>query len=552
MKSNEKYLDPFGIGDTLPGAASPFRWGNPQVRAAFLEFSAELREAILETYPWTDLSLFPMEGSGCDDLLSRVKSRSALARRFHQAGADCLKTVLAAVPEEGGARRRSVFWCDQLIQATSPANFFWTNPVAVRKWIKSQGESLACGVRNMADDLLRGDAMAPMADDGAFQVGENLATTCGSVVYRNELMELIQYAPAKESVFRIPVVLVQPPINKFYIFDLSQRTSFVRFLLDEGFTVFITSWKNPGAKMRDTTFADYMLKGVEKAVRVAGDICGTGRAHAAGYCLAGTLLASLMAWLNAEKGQEEVFPVASWTQFAALTDFRNPGDLEILVNEESLAGLTARMAADGFLDGRLLGLAFRLLKADSLIWHQYVHSYLCGAPAPRSDFLYWNADNTRLPAAMCSFYLRELFLGNRLRRSGALELAGRAIDLSAIVQPLYAVGATGDHISPWKEAFRTVNLCGGPARFVLSTEGHITGIVNPPSARSKKRYWAGEAPRDALAEEWYKGREAMQGSWWEDWAGWLASHDGRKGSPPPMGGGMYRKLERAPGSYVLE
>jgi len=446
-------------------------------------------------------------------------------------------------------RQRAAFWTRQWLDAIAPTNYFWTNPEALRRAIASEGLSPLQGLQNWLRDAALGDVR--MVEPDAFQVGRDLATTPGQVVLRNELLELIQYAPATEQVHATPILLVAPWINKFYIMDLSPRNSLVRYLVRQGFTVFITSWKNPGPEARATTLDDYLLKGVRPALEAVRAICGVPQVHATGYCLGGTAVAMLLAWLNADRADRAANPVAHWTTFTTLVDFSDPGEIGVFLSEASFDFLRERMAKTGYLDGANMAGAFRLLRPNSLIWHYVIHSYLYGEELPPSDVLFWNCDTTRMPAAMHEFYLRELYLNNKLMEPHRLEIGGRRLDLGAITQPLYAVGAEQDHIAPWRQTFRLCGLTGGPARYVLATSGHILGIINPPVTPPKRRFWVGDATGRRDPESWQKSVEKTPGSWWDDWTRWLAERCGPLGPPPAMGSVDYPALEPAPGRYVL-
>lgn len=447
-------------------------------------------------------------------------------------------------------RQRAAFWTKQWLNAVAPTNFFWTNPEALRRCIATYGLSAFWGLQNWLRDVAAGDVR--MVEPDAFQVGHDLATTPGQVVLRNDLLELIQYAPATERVRAVPVVLVAPWINKYYIMDLSPQNSLIRYLVGQGFTVFATSWKNPGPEARQITLADYLLRGVRPALEAARAICGVPRVHATGYCLGGTALALLLAWLDADPADRADNPVAHWTTFTTLVDFRDPGEIGVFLNETSFEFLRERMAAAGYLDGATMANAFRLLRSNSLIWHYVMHSYLYGEELPPSDVLFWNCDTTRMPAAMHEFYLRELYLNNRFIRPGELELGGRRLDLGAIAQPLYAVGAEQDHIAPWRQTFRLCGLIGGPARYALATSGHILGIINPPVDPPKRRYWSGDATGQRDPDAWLERTAKVSGSWWEDWTRWLDERCGPPDLPPSLGNAAYPPLQAAPGSYVLE
>lgn len=486
-------------------------------------------------------------------ILAQVKKNAQICKKYHRIVSQWFKACAEKAPGMSETdRKRSLFWIDQFSQATVPSNFFWTSPTAVKRCLDTKGESLHQGLRNWLSDISRGEPLVSIADPDGFRLGENLASTPGDVVFRNELFELIQYRPATAQTFEIPIVLIQPWINKFYIFDLSEHNSLVRYLLHQGFTVFITSWKNPCADMREIGFADYMLRGALKAAETAAQICGVRQVHAAGYCIGGTVLAVLLAWLNRGTVRKSMLPVAHWSVFSTLTDFSSPGEPGVLITPEAVEMVKGLTAAQGFLDKKYSAMAFRMLRSDSLIWRYVSHNYLHGGTPPKSDMLYWNSDSTRLPEKMLSFYLREFYLANRLIRKDDLELAGRPIDMERILQPLYAVGAVQDHISPWKGTFRTGQMVGGPVRYVLASEGHITGIVNPASDRSAKKCWIGDAAKNSLPDEWLAQQKEQGGSWWPDWVNWLAEKCGPKVSPPCAGGGIYRPIYSAPGKYVME
>ncbi|MHB8766136.1 MAG: PHA/PHB synthase family protein [Deferrisomatales bacterium] len=447
-------------------------------------------------------------------------------------------------------RRRAGFWARQLLNALSPTNSLLTNPGAQARAYETGGQSLVDGMRNFIADAARGTVS--MVDETQFVVGGNLATTPGAVVHRNELMELIQYRPTTEQVHAVPIVIVAPWINKYYILDLTEQKSMVRYLVSQGFTVFIVSWKNPGTEMRDTTLDDYLVKGVGEAVEVAREVCGVPQVHLAGYCIGGTIVAAYMAWMNRQARKKADLPVAHWTVFATLVDFASPGEIDVFISDGAIRSLEQRMAKDGYLDGKDMATAFRLLRSNGLIWHCWVRYYLYGEAPPPIDVLFWNVDTTRMPEAMHAFYLRAFYLENRLAQKDGVTLGGRPIDLGRISQPLYAVGTEQDHIAPWKETFKLCSLVGGPTRYTLATSGHILGIVSPPVDPPKRRYWAGEAGGQADAEAWLGGQQKVPGSWWSDWTGWLSPQCGERRAPPTLGNASHPCLAEAPGTYVME
>ena len=450
---------------------------------------------------------------------------------------------------EGQARAKHLFFTRRYLEAISPANFAATNPEVMKLVASTGGESLARGLRNMVADAAK--ARIALADDTAFEVGKNLAVTPGAVVFRNRLLEVIHYAPAAAQVHPVPIVLVTPCINKFYVLDLQPKKSLIKYLLDRGFDVYITSWKNPGAEMRNTSFEEYITDGVGEAVRVACELSGSEKVHACGYCIGGTLLTAYMAWKSKQLPREEV-PVAHWTLLCTLVDFQSPGDIEVFIDEASIAWLIDSMRARGYLDGSDMATTFRLLRSNSLIWHYMVHGWLYGEPLPPSDVLYWNMDCTRMASRMHEFYLRELYLNNNLIKPNALNIAGVPLELSSIHVPLYQVSAADDHITPWRQTFRINGYVTGEKRFVLSSSGHILGIVNPPVNPPKRSFHAGRAHRGQAADAWLEGAHRHEGSWWEDWIAWLAPRCGEPRTPPPLAAGDYAKLADAPGTYVLE
>jgi polyhydroxyalkanoate synthase len=448
-------------------------------------------------------------------------------------------------------QRRAYFWLHNWLNLLAPTNYFWTNPKAIQRCVESKGASLQAGWQNFLRDAQAGNIL--MVEPDAFSVGRDLGTTAGQVVLRNRLLELIHYEPTTAQVRAMPIVICTPWINKYYILDLTPRKSLVRHLTEQGFSVFITSWKNPTPEMRDVAFDDYLREGVGEAVRVAREFCGVPQVHLAGYCIGGTLAASYMAWANKHFGADRM-PVAHWTLLTTLTDFSSPGEIDVFIDEDTLATLDEMMDKKGYLDGSEMAASFRLLRSNSLIWHYWVHSYLLGEPLPAFDVLFWNMDTTRMPQAMHSFYLREMYLRNQLVKRDALEIAGESMDLDRIVQPLYAVTAEDDHIAPWQECYKirkSINVA-APVRFVLSTSGHILGIVNPPVDPPKRAYWCAEPERNDDWEHWLRSAEKQTGSWWADWTAWLHQRTGDWVPAYPAAGAGFPALAAAPGSYVLE
>lgn len=547
--------DPFGIVGSLNKICRYWSSNHDEWTALLDELNRYVQTVVTH-----ELSRFSFENRSStltDDgknLFQFLQTYSEVAEKSHSAYTRWLYHIVdRALEREGEVERQSSrFWAKQLVQASSPANYFWTNFAAVRRWHETGGESLTKGLSNLRRDVARGDSLPRITAPDAFRVGRDLANTPGFVVFRNELIELLQYNPTTKTVRSIPIVLVPPWVNKYYILDLSGQKSLARYLVSNGFTVFAISWRNPTAAMRDISFADYVFRGALKAVDVAKHISGSSEIHAVGHCIGGTCLATLMAWLNKELGTGAACPVAHWTLLATLVDFSDPGELGVYIRGDTIETVEELMRRDGYLDGKYVELAFRSLRADELIWRYFARNYLLGEQPLRHDILFWNSDTTRLPQSMCSFYLRELYLENKLVEPNRLVMGRHPIDLGCIAQPLYAVGAVQDHIAPWQGTFRTCELVAGPVRYVLASEGHIAGIVNPPSLRSGKQHWVGDVEAGDDAERWISDRPAHRGSWWVDWVSWLSDLCGPLVESPTMGCDTYPPLDEAPGLYVME
>ncbi|HEY0291121.1 MAG TPA: class I poly(R)-hydroxyalkanoic acid synthase [Hansschlegelia sp.] len=442
-------------------------------------------------------------------------------------------------------RHKASFYVKLIANAVSPSNFVPTNPELIRETLATKGENLVRGMRMLAEDIDagKGDLRIRQTDPTGFEVGRNLATTPGKVVFRNELFELIQYAPATEMARTRPVVIVPPWINKFYILDLTPEKSLIKWCVEQGLTVFCVSWVNPDERHATKSFDDYMRDGIMRAIDVASEICGTKQVDMAGYCVGGTLLSITMAYMAAT-GDDRI---ASATLLTAQVDFTHAGDLRVFVDEDQIAAVEARMAEAGYLEGGRMANAFNMLRSNDLIWPYVVNSYLKGrAPFP-FDLLYWNSDATRMPAANHSFYLRRCYLKNDLAR-GKMEILGVTLNLKQVKTPIYSVATREDHIAPAKSVFLGSQLFGGPVRFVLAGSGHIAGVVNPP-ARMKYQHWTGEAPTGDL-NDWIAAAEEKPGSWWPDWRAWLAAADATMVVARVPGAGPYPAIEDAPGSYV--
>ncbi len=553
----ESLFDPFGL--FAPMMHAQFAWMLHPVELSELwsHFSVDLMALQLHTVaklagrphpdlvqPQADDTRFADPVWTRDVQWSLLKQWYLFTTRHVQ---DALFTAPGLSPKE---RRRAAFWWRNWLNAMAPTNFLLTNPVAVGKAVETRGDSLRSGAEIFLRDLYAGTVRMTSQED--FQVGVNLATTPGAVVFRNRLIELIHYTPVAAQVHRTPILIVPPWINKFYVLDLTPKKSMVRFLLEQGFDVYMASWKNPTPDMAEVSFDDYMLQGVDEAVRVARALSGSETVHGVGYCIGGTLLAVYLAWLNRGSALPKPVPMSSWTLLTTLVDFSSPGDIEVFIDEGGVRWLTDLMRRRGFLDGREMATTFRLLRSNSLIWHYVVHGWLYGeAPAP-FDVLYWNMDATRMPYRMHEYYLREMYLKNSLVKPDAMVVAGEPINLVRIHQPMYEVAAEDDHIAPWRQTFKINSYITARKRFVLSSSGHILGIINPPVQPPKRKYWVGLAHRGEAADTWRALAEEHEGSWWNDWSEWLAGKCGPLGPPPALANAEFPQLAAAPGSYVLE
>ncbi|MEO7727448.1 MAG: class I poly(R)-hydroxyalkanoic acid synthase [Burkholderiales bacterium] len=439
------------------------------------------------------------------------------------------------------------FYTRQYIDAISPSNFVLTNPEVLRETVASGGQNLVKGLNHLLEDLESGDGKqvrVKMTDPDAFQVGGNLAATPGKVVYQNELMQLVQYAPLTRKVYKRPLLILPPWINKFYILDMREKNSFVRWATEQGHTVFIASWVNPDATYAQKTFDDYLLKGPLAALDAIEKATGEREIDAIGFCLGGTLLAAALGYMAAKKDDR----IKSATFFASMIDFAEPGELEVFIDEKQVTALEKKMLERGYLEGSEMATTFNMLRANDLIWSFVVNNYLLGKDPFPFDLLYWNSDSTRMPAAMHSFYLRNMYINNLLRTPGGITLNKVPIDLNKVKIPLYFASTIEDHIAPWKSTYAGAQLFPGKVHFVLGGSGHIAGIVNPPAA-NKYGYWTNDKLA-ATPQAWLDAATQHAGSWWTDWAQWVAAHAGAKVPARVPGKGKLKALEDAPGSYV--
>ena len=467
-------------------------------------------------------------------------------RQSYLINAEFAAKLVELVPAENDhARARMRFFTRQMVDALAPSNFAATNPDFIKTALATEGKSITAGLQNLLEDIGRGSIS--MTDAQAFAVGRNLAVTPGAVVFENDLMQLIQYAPLTDKVGQRPLVMVPPCINKYYILDLQAENSLVRYTLEQGNTVFMVSWINPKAEHAHLTWDDYIERGALTALRVAADICGVKQVNALGFCVGGTILASALAVASA-RGED---PAASLTLLTTLLDYSETGDLACFIDEASVAQREASIGKGGLLRGVELASVFSSLRANDLIWQYVVGNYLKGGKPPAFDLLYWNADSTGLPGPFAAWYLRNLYLENNLRTPGRLKMCGASVDLGCLLMPAFLYASREDHIVPWKTSYLSRQLLGGSSTFVLGASGHIAGVINHP-AKNKRSHWANEsAAKDA--DEWLAGAREQQGSWWPRWAEWLSEYRGKQRSARVVPGNQrYQSIEAAPGRYVRE
>ena len=445
-------------------------------------------------------------------------------------------------------QKKVTFYTRQYIDALSPSNFAITNPEVFRETVKSHGQNLLKGLNNLLRDVEEGggNLRVKMTDTSAFELGKNVATTPGKVVFQTEMMQLLQYTPSTDKVLKKPLLIVPPWINKFYILDLREKNSYIKWCVDQGHTVFVISWVNPDERLAAKSFDAYVKEGVVAALDAIEQQTGEKEVNAAGYCLGGTLLATTLAYLAAKRQKR----IASATFFTTMTDFTDPGELGVFIDEGQVTSLEKKMFERGYLEGSEMAGTFNMLRANDLIWSFVVNNYLLGKDPFPFDLLYWNSDSTRMPATMHSFYLRKMYMENRLIEPGGIEIDGTPIDLGKIKTPCYFISTIEDHIAPWKSTYMGARRFGGPVRFVLGGSGHIAGIVNPPAA-NKYGYWLNSAAKlPETADAWFEGSQQNPGSWWTDWQAWLTAHDGEQVDARDPAKGKLKALEEAPGSFV--
>ena len=548
-------LDPFNLGqayaDWFAAAAQ-----NPQkIVAANVQFW----QNAMQLYHQTAFGLLG-QGGGLEPVIKEDKTD----RRFkHEAWADTpifdaikqsylltSKWVRDLVTDVEGLDEKTAqkveFFTERYLDAMSPTNFAHTNPAVLDKVLETKGANLVNGLRNMLNDLDTGEGQLRirMTDYEAFELGKNVAVTPGKVIYQNRMFQLIQYSPTTETTFTKPLLIVPPWINKFYIMDLQPKNSMLRWMVEQGHTVFVISWVNPDESYRDTGFETYVKEGVIEAVDQVEKATGESKMNAIGYCIGGTLLTTTLAYMKA-KGDDRI---TSATFFTTMLDFSDPGELGVFIEDEQIEGLENRMDKDGYLEGSSMAGAFNLLRANDLIWSFYVNNYLMGNDPRPFDLLYWNSDSTRMPAAMHSWYLRNMYLENKLVQPGGVQVDGVDIDISTIDVPVCLVSTVDDHIAPWKSTYAGARHFSGKVRFILGGSGHIAGVINPPEG-GKYDYRA----TDKLVDDpdaWADEAEVIAGSWWPEWQKWIKPKSGKQIPARVPGEGELKALEDAPGSYV--
>ncbi|MEP6701905.1 MAG: class I poly(R)-hydroxyalkanoic acid synthase [Betaproteobacteria bacterium] len=500
--------------------------------------------------PWQDLgAVRPIPGASPADRRFAGPEWDtpyfALLRDMYLATSQYWEDVLATAEMPPRDKQRLAFAVRQWLNAIAPSNFAATNPQALKLALASDGQSLRKGMENLFADIARG--RLSMTDESAFEVGRNLALTPGSVVYRNDLIELIQYSPTTPKVYERPLLIVPPCINKYYILDLQPENSFVRYAVGEGQTVFLISWRNIPAELGKVTWDDYLEQGVLKAVAVMQDIARAPKCNVLGFCVGGALLASALTVLAARGDRS----VASATYLTTMLDYQDPGQIGVYVDDCALAARESSLMAGDRVNGRELAGAFASLRANELVWSFVVNNYLKGKTPPAFDLLYWNGDSSNLPGPMYAYYLRNCYLNNLLREPNALTMCGVPIDLGTVTTPAYVLATREDHIVPWRSAYRSVFLLGGDCEFVLGGSGHIAGVVNP-AAKNRREYWI-DGLQASDADEWLASAEEQKGSWWPHWRNWLTKFSGAKRAAPEVSGNpTHPALEPAPGRYVLE
>ena len=552
LEGGQAMLWPFGMPSALePGKSDPMG----ELIAATQQIAGMQQEFWKEALAYwsavpsaaAGVAQIPAEAADSDRRFSaeawRNDPRFDLIRRSYLAYSNFLQNTVESAQIDDKTKAQMRHGMRQFIDAMSPSNFLVTNPEALQLAAETGGKSLTEGMNLFFEDMAKGRVSS--TDEKAYEVGKNLATTPGAVIFENDLMQLIQYKPTTERVYERALLLVPPAINKFYILDLQPENSFVRFALDQGHTVFLLSWRNIDASLGHLTWDDYLDQGVRQAIDVALDVTGADKVNALGFCVGGTLLASMLA-VMAAKNEDKV---SCMTLLTTMLDFTDTGEIGSLVTEQSVAAREAAIGNGGVMHGKELAFTFTSLRANDLMWQYVVNNYLKGKAPPAFDLLYWNADSTNLPGPMFCWYVRNTYLENKLRQPGKTVQCGEEVDLSLIDIPTFLYASREDHIVPWHTAYASTQILAGDNMFVLGASGHIAGVINPP-AKKKRNFWmAGVASPDP--ERWLETAQNVPGSWWPVWSEWLAQQAGDKvPARVKLGNRDYRKIEPAPGRYV--
>jgi poly(R)-hydroxyalkanoic acid synthase, class I len=524
--------------------AAPLRFAPEKLQALQQQYLEEARALWAQSLQGSIPSLQDRRFSGAGWAENPMAAYTAAVYLLN---ARTLMGLAEALEADAKTRARIRFAIDQWLAAMAPSNFLAFNAEAQKKALATQGESIAKGLQNLLHDISQGHVS--MTDESQFEVGRNVATTEGAVVFENELFQLIEYKPSTAKVYERPFLLVPPCINKFYILDLQPDNSLVRYAIEQGHRTFMLSWRNPDASLAHKTWDNYVEDGAMAAIEVVRNITGAAQINALGFCVGGTILSNALAVLAA-RGDE---PVVSATFLTTLLDFTDTGILDVFIDEAFVRLRELQFGQGGVLPGMELASTFSFLRPNDLVWNYVVGNYLKGETPPPFDLLYWNSDSTNLPGPFYAWYLRNFYLENKLVKPGALTVCGEKIDLNALQLPVYIYGSREDHIVPIHAAYASTQVLPGPKRFVMGASGHIAGVINPP-AKQKRSYWSREDGQfPPTLEEWLAGATEHPGSWWPDWAQWLAGHAGKQiAAPKAYGKGKFKPIEPAPGRYVKQ
>jgi len=525
----------------------------PTVQAPKIKFSAEKLQALQQQFLADAAELWANGVQGKYQLADRrfaneawaANPTAAFSAASYLLNAKTLSQMAEAVETDAKTRARIRFAVEQITAASAPSNFMAFNAEAQKKAIETQGQSIAKGIQNLLHDMQQGHVS--MTDESLFEVGKNVATTEGAVVFENELFQLIEYKPLTETVYEKPFLLFPPSINKFYILDLQPENSLIRYAVAQGHRTFVVSWRNPDASLAKASWDDYIEKAVIKAMKVTQDITGAKTINTLGFCVGGTMMGSALAVLAA-RGEK---PVASATFLTSMLDFADTGVLDVFIDEGFVKYREQEMGKGGLMKGKDLAMTFSFLRPNDLVWNYVVGNYLKGETPPPFDLLYWNSDSTNLPGPFYAWYLRNTYLENKLTKPGAATVCGEKIDLNLVDMPVYIYGSREDHIVPIGGAYASTQYLPGKKRFVMGASGHIAGVINPP-AKGKRSHWIredGKLPKSV--DQWLTGATEHKGSWWTDWSNWLAAQAGKEiAAPKTYGKGKYKAIEPAPGRYV--